>query len=290
MKLVLVTCITIALAIGLAAQAPQEGRFRASVDTVSIYATVRDADGRLVPDLVKDDFTVLDNGVPREVTFFSSDVQPITVVLLLDMSYSMVSRFMRVRSSTESFVDALRPEDRAQIGTFGEEIAINPHLTGDKQILRRVLRNELWPMGGTPIWNALDAAMTSLSSESGRRVVLTLTDGLNVCNFRRCLKPGDVKRRAVREDFMVYAIGMDGAGLDREIIEIAEETGGGHFSLPVGADLNETFARVADELRRQYLLGISPAELDGKLHRVEVRVGKPGTKVKARRNYLAARS
>ena len=114
-----------------------------------------------MPDLVKEDFTVLDNGVPREITLLlerrpadhrrrharheRQHVQP---------------RFIRLRSSTQSFVDALLPQDRAQIGTFGDEIAISPHLTGDKPVLRRVLRDELWPMGGTPIWNALDAAMT----------------------------------------------------------------------------------------------------------------------------------
>jgi len=289
MRAALAIVAALVLAIGLTAQEPQEGRFRASVDTVSIYATVSDANGRLVTDLGKGDFTVLDNGVPRDITFFSNEIQPITVVLMLDMSGSMFSRFVRVRSSTQSFVDALQPQDRAQIGTFGEEIAINPHLTGDKQILRRVLRDELWPMGGTPIWNALDAAMTSLASQSGRRVVLTLTDGLNLCDFRKCLKAGTIEQRAIREGFMLYAIGMDGTGLDREIMEIAEETGGGHFALPVGADLSATFARVADELRRQYVLGISPA-LDGKLHRVEVRVARQEMKVKARRNYLAART
>ena len=157
---------------------------------------------------------------------------------MLDMSGSMFSRFLRLRTSTLSFVDALLPQDRAQIGTFGDEIAISPHLTGDKQLLRRVLRSELWPMGGTPIWNALDAAMTALAPESGRRVVLTITDGQNMCNFPRCLKPDAVERRAVREGFMLYAIGMDGTGLDGEIIEMAEETGGGHFALPPGADLD----------------------------------------------------
>ena len=68
-----------------------------------------------------------------------------------------------------------------------------------------------------------------------------------------------------------------------------EETGGGHFALPPGADLTATFARVADELRRQYVIGFSPAALDGKLHRVEVRVRRPGMKVTARRTYLAGR-
>jgi VWFA-related protein len=121
-------------------------------------------------------------------------------------------------------------------------------------------------------------------------VVLTITDGQNMCHVPRCLKPGDVERRAVREGFMLYAIGMDGTGLDGEIMQMAEETGGGHFALPEGADLTSTFTRVADELRRQYLIGFSPAALDGKLHRVEVRVGRNGMKVRARRNYLAGRS
>jgi Ca-activated chloride channel homolog len=272
MKLVAVAIGAVLLGLGLEAQ---EGRFRTSVDTVSVYATVSDADGRLDTKLVKDDFTILDDGLPREITLFSSEIQPITVVIMLDMSGSMFSRFIRLRTSTLSFVDALLPQDRAQIGTFGEEIAISPHLTGDKAVLRRVIGNELWPLGGTPIWNALDAAMTALASESGRRVVLTITDGRNMCSFPRCLKPGDIERRAVREGFMLYAIGMDGTGLDGEIMAMAEETGGGHFALPEGADLTATFARVAEELRRQYLIGFSPAALDGKLHRVEVRVGRP---------------
>ena len=287
MKLVAATVGALVLSLALEAQ---EGRFRTSVDTVSIYATVSDADGRLEPNLVKDDFTVLDDGQPREITLFSSDTQPITVVIMLDMSGSMFPRFLRLRTSTLSFVDALLPHDRAQIGSFGDEIAISPHLTGDKGVLRQVIGNELWPNGGTPIWNALDAAMTALASESGRRVVLTITDGRNMCSFPRCLKPEAIERRAVSEGFMLYAIGMDGTGLDGEIMLMAEETGGGHFALPEGADLTATFARVAEELRRQYLIGFSPAVHDGKLHRVEVRVGRAGMKVKARRNYLAGRS
>ena len=287
MKLVAATVGALVLSLALEAQ---EGRFRTSVDTVSIYATVSDAAGRLEPNLVKDDFTVLDDGKPREITLFSSDTQPITVVIMLDMSGSMFPRYLRLRTSTLSFVDALLPHDRAQIGSFGDEIAISPHLTGDKAVLRQVIGNELWPSGGTPIWNALDAAMTALASESGRRVVLTITDGRNMCSFPRCLKPEAVERRAVSEGFMLYAIGMDGTGLDGEIMLMAEETGGGHFALPEGADLTATFARVAEELRRQYLIGFSPAVHDGKLHRVEVRVGRAGMKVKARRNYLAGRS
>ena len=108
---------------GLLLGAQQEGRFKSTVDTVSVYATVNEADGRLATNLSKEDFTILDNGTPREISLFSNDTQPITVVVMLDMSGSMFSRFIRVRTSTLSFVDALSPQDRAQIGTFGEEIA-----------------------------------------------------------------------------------------------------------------------------------------------------------------------
>ena len=106
MKTVLAAAIALVLSVVIGAQ---EGRFRTSVETVSIYATVSDADGRLVPDLVKEDFTVLDNGAPRDITLFSNETQPITVVVMLDMSGSMFSRFVRLRTSTISFVDALQP-------------------------------------------------------------------------------------------------------------------------------------------------------------------------------------
>jgi Ca-activated chloride channel homolog len=275
-------CVT-----GIAAQQPA---IRSSVDTVAVYATVNDSSGRLVPNLVREDFQILDKGVPAEITTFSNDPQPITVLIMLDMSWSMRSRLLRLRESTLKFIQALVPGDRAQIGTFGEEIAISPLLTDDKATLARVLREELWPNGGTPLWTALDDAMTALAGETGRRVVLAITDGEDVCSLPRCVGAGRVEDRAEREAFMLYAIGMDGTGLAGRITQLTERTGGGHFALAPGADLASTFALVADELRHQYLLGFTPARLDGSVHRLEVRVTRPSLTVRARRNYVAAAS
>jgi VWFA-related protein len=70
---------------------------------------------------------------------------------------------------------------------------------------------------------------------------------------------------------------------------IAEETGGGYFELTRAEDLSATFTRVADELHRQYLIGFEPAKLDGRMHKIEVKVKKPGMKVRARIEYFAAR-
>jgi Ca-activated chloride channel homolog len=99
---------------------------------------------------------------------------------------------------------------------------------------------------------------------------------------------------------MVYAIGLGNdyfngqqrvrSQPDRGLKKLAEETGGGYFELKRTADLNETFTRVAEELHSQYVLGFSPEALDGKVHKLEVRVKKAGMTARARKSYLATKA
>jgi VWFA-related protein len=273
----------------LPAAATQEKTvFRTGVQTVMLHATVRADDGRLVPDLGKEDFEVHDEGRPVTITVFSSDPQPITVVLLLDMSGSMERHFLRVRESTKHFIDALQPGDRARIGTFGAEVALNPWLTGDKRILHRVVNEELWPGGGTPLWNAVYAGMKSLDGEGGRRVVLALTDGQSTPGLPGLQGSSRQARNKAEDDgFMIYAIGVEGSPLDAEITTLADRSGGGHFKLEAGADLSATFLRVVEELRHQYVIGFTPPKADGKLHDLDVHLKTAGMKARARRNYRA---
>jgi len=74
---------------------------------------------------------------------------------------------------------------------------------------------------------------------------------------------------------------------DKGLKKLAAETGGGYFELTQAADLNSTFTKVADELHRQYVLGFSPKVLDGKLHKLDVRVKQLGMTARARKTYLA---
>jgi VWFA-related protein len=255
-----------------------------------VYATVHGADGHLAPGLGQKDFQVFDNGRPVEITLFSNDVVPITVALMLDMSGSMSSEFMRVRQSAAEFVGQLLPDDRVRIGSFGDEVAVSPLLTGDKNTLLRVLREEVWPGGGTPLWTALDRGMRSLAEEPGRRVVLTVTDGVNGCAGKQpCASLGAVRQEAEAQGFLIYAIGMEKAPLAREIVDLTEDTGGGHFNVASNVDLSATFAQVADELHHQYVLGFTPALLDGKAHKLEVRVSCAGCTARARARYVAAK-
>jgi Ca-activated chloride channel family protein len=275
--------------IALAATAAADAQvFRTGTRVVAVYATVQDREGRLVPDLPAEAFEIFDNGKPAEIVQFSNDPQPLTVALLLDMSGSMSSRFLMVRESTLKFVDALVPVDRVRIGTFGDEVALSPLLTSDKAVLTRVIQEEVWPGGGTPLWAAMEAGMISLEGESGRRVVLVLTDGFDfgtgwTTGF------GDVRKRAIEQDFMVYAIGMAPIGLHGDAIGLTRDTGGGYITVKEDVELGPTFAQVAEELRHQYQLGFRPQVLDGRLHRIEVRLKRPNLTARARRNYLATK-
>src|SRR5215831_6914621 len=205
------TAIAIVLAVLAAVVAAQEPTFRGGNRTVAVYATVTGADGRLVPDLSREAFSVLDNGKRQDLTLFANDVQPITVVMLLDRSGSMKANFTLVQQAAEHFVNVMLPADKARIGSFSNRIQIDPRdFTSDHAELERILQTELQEEGPTPLWNAINVGITALLHQQGRRVVLVFTDGMdapfNPAAQNNSLK--DVMKRAEEEDVMVYAIGL----------------------------------------------------------------------------------
>jgi Ca-activated chloride channel family protein len=275
-------CLALVLAAVMLVAGPsaQETIFRASTATVAIYATVTDRDGRLVSDLAEEHFEIYDDGVLQPLTLFRSDVQPITVVAMLDTSASMALNFEFLKVAAERFVLRLLPDDRARIGSFSDKIQISPTFTNDRDELIRYIYNDIQFGNPTFLWDAIDGSMTALSTERGRRVVLVFSDGED----ERSQRVGfdDVIKRAQRENYMVYAIGLQSEILgrrtrpDRALRRLAAETGGGYFELSRTAELNSTFSQVADELHRQYVMGFTPQNLDGTIHKIEVRTKLPG--------------
>jgi Ca-activated chloride channel homolog len=181
---------------------------------VAVYATVTNAEGRLVPDLTRDMFSVADSGKRQELTLFANEVQPITVVMLLDRSGSMRANFELVEKSAEEFVHDLLPADKARIGSFSNRIQVDPRdFTSNHEELLGILRAELQEEGPTPLWNAVNVGITALLHQQGRRVILVFTDGMdspmNFSNTNNSLK--EVMKRAEEEDVMVYAIGLAGS-------------------------------------------------------------------------------
>ena len=195
----------------VAALAGQEATFKAGNRTVAVYATVTGADGRLVPSLTRDAFSILDNGRRQNLTLFSSDLQPITVVMLLDRSGSMRGNFSLVQQAAEAFVEVMRPDDKARIGSFSNGIQVDPRdFTSDPAELQAILRTELQAEGPTPLWNAVNVGITALLHQQGRRVVLVFTDGMDspMSSSQSNSSLKDVMKRAEEEDVMVYEIGL----------------------------------------------------------------------------------
>lgn len=272
--------------------AQQQPIFRSAARTVPLYATVTDAAGRLVPDLEQGDFEVWDNDKKVELSLFENSVQPITVVVMLDTSGSMTMNLDLLKQAATQFVIRLLPEDRARIGSFSDKIRVAPaDFTNDRDELMRILRDDIQFGNPTALWDATDAGMDALKDLQGRRVVLVFTDGADTYSRR---SQGDVLTRARAEEFLIYAIGlrsrMRGQGVtkpDPGLRKVAEETGGGYFELSRTDELNSTFTRVASELHSQYVLGFSPKVLDGKVHKLEVRITRPGLVARARKSYVA---
>src|SRR3979409_1173961 len=119
--------LTASVSVAIAASQTQTHppSFIASTRTVAVYATVTNAAGRLVPDLSRDDFAIDDNGKRQVLTLFSNDIQPITVVMLLDRSGSMRPNFDLEERAAEAFVRVMGSADKARIGSFSTRIQVD---------------------------------------------------------------------------------------------------------------------------------------------------------------------
>ena len=276
------------------AAADQQPTFRSGVRTVPVYATAFDGSGRLVPDLEQDDFEVLDNGKPVTITSFSNEPQPFTVVVMLDTSASMTGHLKLLNQAAEQFLLRLLPVDRAQVGAFNDKLQLSGEFINDRDDLIAAL-DDLQIGNSTRLWDGVAFSLDALKGVDGRRVVLVFTDGDDTGSKVRF---GNAQDRARDEEVMVYAIGLSvsyfngvrqvSSRPDRALRRIAEETGGGYFELEKSDALSSTFTQVAQELRSQYLLAFVPENLDSKVHKLDVRVKRPGVTVRARRSYSAA--
>jgi VWFA-related protein len=365
----------------------QQPIFRGRTDVVRVFVTVMDRDGRLVTNLAQDDFEVRDDGKAQPITTFDNTPQPIRLIVMLDVSGSMVGNLPLLHAASEQLFARLRPDDAARVGTFGNEVEISPSFTKDPRRLRDALPPTISPDAPTPLWRAIDEALGTFKgddrrsdgdrnggdrrSDSGdragsrggdrrddreeferranerrgdrsraeagaggdaratasggqsqadgpvddnvRNVILVLSDGKDSgpIGFRqRFVSQAEIIDRARNDGVMIYAVGMRSRGNrpmqppgvgpgalgamlvadlpDPGLARVAEETGGGYAEIRFGEDLAAAFARVADELHSQYLIGYAPPKRDGKVHDIDVRLLKQRSlKPRARKDYVA---
>ncbi len=288
------TTIGMLVAATLTVAAGQETpTFKATTQIVSVPATVLDGQGRLVPNLEQDEFTILDNGKPQQITFFQNETQPFTVVVMLDYSASMTSSLDLLRAASEQFLLRMLPQDKGQVGAFSDRIEFSGEFTNDRDDLISALR-DLQYGNPTRLWDAVDQSIDMLKPVDGRKVVLVFTDGDDTYSKTGF---GTVLDHAKQNEVIVYAIGLQSTYFngqrmvrsqpDRSLRKIAEETGGGYFELKKTDELAPTFTRVAQELHSLYTIGFSPAALDGKEHKLDLKMKQSGMVARARKTYIA---
>jgi len=291
-----------ALAVGACAltllAVPIGAQIRVSTQTVPLYVTVMDGARRLVPDLAEEDFEIYDNGKLQKLTNFDNKATPISVVVMLDTSGSMTLALDLVKQAAEQFLIRLLPEDKGKVGAFNDKIEVKPAtglpFTNNRDQLIRAL-GDLDFGYPTRLYDAVDFGINELKNADGRKVVLVFTDGEDTASR---MSSGDVTERSRIEEVMVYSVGMENEYMngnqrvrtspDRGLRRLSDETGGGFFMLKKKDELGSTFTRIAQELHSQYVMGFTPETLDNKIHKLEVRLKKPGMTARARRSYVAA--
>jgi hypothetical protein len=252
---------------------------------------VLDRDNRLVPDLTQEDFEVLDNDQVQPLVLFENETRPITVVVMLDTSFSMNGNIKLLKDAAEQFIIRLLPDDKAKVGAFNDKIEFGGHS----------------PTIATTWWRSARARLaTRRAIRRGRdepRRLVGWKDGACWCSDRREDTSSRASFRAVmdrarNEDVMIYSIGLsseyfDGVRVvrskpDGALRRFAEETGGGYFELKKTTELASTFTRVAQELHSQYALAFVAPRLDNKVHKLTVRLKQPGMTARARKSYMAS--
>jgi VWFA-related protein len=270
---------------------------RSSIEVTAVTVTVRDADGRLVPDLPADAFTVFEDGEPQAITQFTHDRVPVGLGLLLDVSDSMFGQRIRdARAAVERFLlESLAQEDALFVMTFNHAPhLLTPWTTPAEAITVRSALDTLHPSGGTAIYDTILSALPLIDRRPRDRAALVIiSDGADTASDATLRV---LRSALVRTDAFIYAVAIDSPG--RHAInarvnpdtlgEITKQTGGRTEVVLNTTDLAAATARIAEELNTQYVLGYSsPHPGDGKFHGIRVKVNRDGYRVRARNGYVA---
>lgn len=270
-------------------------------DLVTLTLTVTDLYGRLVSGLPKTAFTVFDNNVEQEITFFSDADQPASIGILFDVSDSMTGeKIQKARKALEKFINTSHPSDEYFLIAFNSRAQLLLDRTRDGEAVLQKL-TLVQPKSNTALYDACYLGVERVTRGTRqKKAMLIISDGQD--NSSR-YNFGEVRRLLKESDVTVYAVGiMDRAdvgsmtGMQGQAFldELTSVTGGKSFYPQTDVELDEIFERIAIELRHQYSIGFTPKDFtpDGKWHKVKVKVKPPRgisrLTVRTREGYYAA--
>jgi Ca-activated chloride channel family protein len=268
-------------------------------DLITLTVTVTDTYGRFVTGLGKNAFTVFDEKTQQEISFFSDEDAPVSLGVVFDVSGSMGGdKIMRAREALSRFVDTSHSRDEYFLIGFNSRAQLLLDHTRDSDALMQKL-TFVQTRGQTALYDATYLGVERVTRGAHKkRAVLLISDGQD--NSSRYTF-SELKRLLKESDVIIYAIGIVGTGDDsalgyggRAILEeLAGVSGGKAFFPSTGAEMNDTFERIALELRTQYSIGYRPTGFanDGKWHKIKIKVqpprGFPRLFVRGREGYFA---
>lgn len=289
------------LGLTLAAAAQEKQVFRAGVDVVSLNVTVVDSQNHFVTDLDQADFSILEEGIPQEILYFSRSSLPIALSLLIDSSASMEERMITAQEAAIGFARRVRPQDLAQVVDFDSTVEIRHGFTSDIPALETAIRSTI-SGGSTSLYNAVYIALRELAKvkvkseeEVRRQAIVLLSDGEDTTSL---VSYEQVLDLAKRSETAIYTIGLqprDTTGLkgfrEAEFVlrQLAQETGGRAFFAQRVEELAGVYGQIAEEIASQYTIGYAPknTKRDGTWRRIQAQVARPNVTARTRRGYYA---
>jgi Ca-activated chloride channel homolog len=300
--LAIVLTPTLAAAQGTAEN--QQATFRSGVDLVTVSATVKDGKGRLVKDLTRKDFEVIDRGERRAINEFRSERAPLSLAILFDVSGSMdtADRKTAAKFAAHHLINQLEAgRDEAGLFAFDSRLREVAPFSVDTRALKGAL-GEVDPFGATSLHDAISAAAERVATRPmARRAVVVLTDGIDTASR---LTPAQVSAKAAAIDVPVYIIAtvlpIDDPTSDRAtpgskrqapasigtIEDLARWTGGALYYSSTSASAYNASRSVIDELRHLYLIAFEPGAEPG-WHPIEIRTSQKDFVVRTRGGYVA---
>jgi VWFA-related protein len=276
--------------------------FRSALDVVTIQASVRDARGRMVSGLTTTDFEVRDNGQLRPILSLRSDRQsPLSLAILVDMSGSMKigAKIAMARQAYDSILSQLHQgQDEVALFTFDSSLHERQDFTRDLATLKGAL-TDFEPFGTTSLFDATAAAARRLAARSAtHKAIIVLTDGIDTSS---AMTAREVSGLASSIDVPVFVVATV-PSLDQRLVletsersapsntadlrDLAEWTGGQFVFASTFVETVVAASGLIGELRLQYVLAIEAAS-GREWRRLDVRVRRPSTSVKARSGYFA---
>jgi len=264
-----------------------------------VFTSVTDAHGAPVANLTKDDFQVLEDGVPQNISIFDRESElPLSIVLAIDTSES-TRRDMRLEvQSAKKFVHSiLRAQDRLSIFQISEDVLQLTRFTADTKSIERGI-DDLQKGAGTSLYDAIYLGADALLDRQGRKVLVLITDGGDTTS---ATSYSNALRRAEEAEALVYSIIIvpvaaeagRNIGGEHALIQLSKDTGGKYYYAESIEQLDQAFRQLSEELRTQYLIAYYPNRRvsDSPFRRISVELknkDNSGLQVRHRAGYYTA--